>query len=138
MVTELCFRRAPCQAHFDVHQHHRSPESILGVVRPDGTNRVLRGCRLPLAKTSFSPGTDNAGYERVMQLASGLAISSALYTATRLGIPDLLAQGARCISELAASTGSNQDALYRQLRALAGVGVFSETLNRRFGLTPIS
>ena len=75
---------------------------------------------------------------RVMQLAGGLAVSSALYAATKLDIPDLLAQGARSVSELATITGSNEDALYRVLRALGNVGVFSETAGRGFGPTPVS
>jgi len=91
-----------------------------------------------MTTTQVLARADNTAFERVMQLANGLAVSSALYTATKLDIPDLLAQGARPISELATATGSNEDALYRVLRALASVGVFTESAGRRFGLTPVS
>ena len=85
------------------------------------------------------PGrTDTPVFDRVMQLANGFALSSALYVATKLEIPDLLAKGARPVSELAEATGSNEDALYRVLRALAMVGVFAEIGGRSFALTPVS
>jgi len=91
-----------------------------------------------MTTTQIPARTDNAAFERVMQLANGFAFSSALYAATRLGIPDLLAQRARSSAELAAATDSNEDALYRVLRALAMLGVFAESSGRRFMLTPLS
>ncbi|HKC71232.1 MAG TPA: methyltransferase dimerization domain-containing protein, partial [Terriglobales bacterium] len=71
-------------------------------------------------------------------MATGFALSSALYAVTKLNIPDLLAHGPGAVSELAAATKSNEDALYRVLRALAMVGVFAETGGRSFALTPFS
>lgn len=91
-----------------------------------------------MATTQVPARTDAPAFERVMQLANGFALSSALYAATQLGIADLLAKSARPVSELAAATGSNEDALYRVLRALAMVGVFAETAGRSFMLTPVS
>ncbi|HEU5336228.1 MAG TPA: methyltransferase [Terriglobales bacterium] len=73
-----------------------------------------------------------------MQLANGFMMSSALYVVTSLNIPDLLAQGSRPVSELARSTGANEDALYRVLRALASVEFFVESAGRRFELTAVS
>ncbi|MGE5726292.1 MAG: methyltransferase [Acidobacteriota bacterium] len=91
-----------------------------------------------MTTTQIPARTENTAFERVLQLANGFALSSALYTVTRLGVADLLAQGARSSTELAAATGSNEDALYRVLRALAMVGAFAETAGRRFMLTPLS
>jgi hypothetical protein len=88
--------------------------------------------------TQVPARTGNTAPERVMQLAGGFLLSSALYAATKLEIPDLLAQGARPVAELAAAAGCNPDALYRLLRALASVGVFTETADRAFGPTPVS
>jgi hypothetical protein len=42
------------------------------------------------------------------------------------------------VDELARATGTEADALYRLLRALASVGIFSEAEDRRFGLTPMA
>jgi hypothetical protein len=75
--------------------------------------------------------------EVVMQLASGYMVSAALYTATKLGIPDLLANGPRSSKELAAATSSHEDSVYRLLRALASVGVFHESAPHTFELTPV-
>jgi hypothetical protein len=91
-----------------------------------------------MASTQVPARTDDTAFEKVMQLSSGFVFSSAQYVITRIGIPDLLAHGPRPVSELAAATGSNEDALYRVLRALASVGVFAEAGGRSFALTPVS
>jgi O-methyltransferase domain/Dimerisation domain len=72
----------------------------------------------------------------VFQLATGYVISTALQLAVQVGVADHLAAGPRTAQQLAAATGTNEDALYRVLRALASVGVFDEVEPRRFALTP--
>jgi hypothetical protein len=64
-------------------------------------------------------------------------LSQVIYVAARLGIADLLVEGARSVDELAAKTGANADALYRVLRAVASAGLFAESEPRRFSLTPL-
>jgi hypothetical protein len=76
--------------------------------------------------------------EQLMQLTTGYMVSAALYTATKLGIADLLKNGRRPTRDLAAASGTNEDALYRLLRALASVGVFSESSPRTFELTAVA
>jgi hypothetical protein len=71
-------------------------------------------------------------------MSFGYMISSALQVATRLGIADRLADGPEPVDQLAGATATNEDALYRLLRALASVGVFEEVSPRRFGLTPMA
>lgn len=75
---------------------------------------------------------------RIYQMATGYRISCALYVVTHLGIADLLRDGPQSAESLAAATGSNPDALFRVLRALASLGVFAETSPREFALTPLS
>jgi hypothetical protein len=58
--------------------------------------------------------------------------------AAELGIADLLRDGPRPVSELAAVTQTDQDALFRLLRALASIGVFAEISARSFALTPMA
>jgi hypothetical protein len=65
----------------------------------------------------------------------GHMVASAVYAVTKLGIPDLLRNGGKTIGELAGASGSNEDALYRVLRALASAGVFAESAPRTFELT---
>jgi len=74
----------------------------------------------------------------LFQLATGYILSAALQTAVKLDIASHLAAGPRAITELAAATATNVDALYRVLRALAMAGVFQEQDGRRFSNTPVS
>jgi ubiquinone/menaquinone biosynthesis C-methylase UbiE len=76
--------------------------------------------------------------DQLMQFATGYMVSSALHGVTALNIPDLLKSGSKSIAELAATTGSNEDALYRVMRALASIGIFKENPARTFSLTPVS
>ena len=61
-----------------------------------------------------------------------------VYAAAKLGIADLLKDGQRSVEELAQATGSHTPSLYRLLRALASLQVFTETQPRHFGLTPVA
>jgi hypothetical protein len=72
------------------------------------------------------------------QLLTGYWISQALYVAAKLGIADLLTPGARAVEDLATATQSHPPSLYRLLRALASVGVFSQDGQGRFMLTPLA
>jgi len=76
--------------------------------------------------------------ESLRQLIGGFRISQAIGVAAELGIADLLANGPRSSSELAQATGSHPRALYRLLRALASIGIFTEVEPERFGLTPMA
>lgn len=75
---------------------------------------------------------------RLQFMIHGYRLTQALYVAASLGVADLLGDGPKTVDELAAATGANGDALYRVLRALASVGVFAETTERRFTLTPMA
>jgi hypothetical protein len=74
----------------------------------------------------------------LMQMSLGCFVSQALYVAAKLGIADLLRTKPRAAVELAAETDTNPNALYRVLRALASVGVFTETDSQIFALTPLA
>jgi len=63
---------------------------------------------------------------------TGYRAMQALYVAARLGIADLLKDGARGSEELARATGADARALHRLLRALASLGVFGEDADGRF------
>jgi hypothetical protein len=76
--------------------------------------------------------------DRLNQLLLGQFISRSIYLAADLRIADLLRDGALSLTELATQTGSNPDALYRVLRALAGIGVFEERPERHFANSELS
>src|ERR1700690_901003 len=73
--------------------------------------------------------------ERLFQAAGGYMISAALLVAAKLKIADLLADGPRSVAELAQATGSNEDSLYRVLRALVSAGFFTTPQPRTFALS---
>jgi hypothetical protein len=62
----------------------------------------------------------------------GFVVSQAIYVTAVLGIADLLADGPRSVTALAAATGADPDGLYRVLRLLAGHGIFTELPRGRF------
>ena len=74
--------------------------------------------------------------QHLLQIAGGYVPNSALWVAAELKVADLLAHGARPVTELAEKTKTNEGALYRILRLLAMVGIFAETEPRHFALTP--
>jgi O-methyltransferase domain/Dimerisation domain len=76
--------------------------------------------------------------EAMLQMISGFWISRAICVAAQLGIPDQLSRGPQSAADLAAATNSHAPSLYRVLRALVSVGVFAETDEGHFALTPLS
>jgi O-methyltransferase domain/Dimerisation domain len=92
---------------------------------------MIENPSIPEPVQGFSP----AG--QLLHLISGYWVSQAIHVAAELGIADVLGRKGRPIAELAAATGTNADALYRLLRALASVGVFTETARGEFALTSI-
>ena len=74
----------------------------------------------------------------LQDLILGKWVAQAVSVAAKLGIADLLMDGPRDCDEMARANQVDADALYRLLRALAGVGVFFEVEDRRFGLTPMA
>lgn len=80
----------------------------------------------------------NSAREFYKRIFGGSWITQGLWVAADLGIADLLAQGPRTAEELAAQTNVHAGALYRVLRALAGIGVFAQDEAGRFVLTPLA
>jgi hypothetical protein len=88
-----------------------------------------------MAKRRPKQASRQSPYPAVFQMVIGKWISQALGTVVEIGVPDQLARGARRCSDLARDAGVSEDGLYRLLRALAGVGLFAEGVDRRFKLT---
>jgi hypothetical protein len=72
-----------------------------------------------------------------MQFILAKWISKPIYVAAALGIADHLADGPLPVDELAGRCEVHPPSLYRILRALAAVGIFSEGDGRSFELTPL-
>jgi len=76
--------------------------------------------------------------DHVLQVGAGYIASIALNVAIELNVADLLAAGPRGVAELARESKTNEDGLYRILRVLASVGIFTESAPRTFSNTPAS
>jgi hypothetical protein len=77
--------------------------------------------------------TANTG---LVEMAMGYSRSRGLCAAARLGVADALGDEVRSVGSLAGKSQADADALYRLLRALAGIGVTEETTPEHFRLTP--
>jgi hypothetical protein len=71
-------------------------------------------------------------------MATSYWVSQAIYVAAKLGIADLLKDGPQSCVTLAASTGSDAASLFRLMRALTSVGVFSHVREDCFALSRLA
>ncbi len=71
------------------------------------------------------------------RLLIGYGLSQAIYVAAKLGIPDLLVDGAKDGADLAGATNTNAESLSRVLRLLAANEVLEEIAADRFALAPM-
>jgi O-methyltransferase domain len=91
------------------------------------------------------------GFEIFDMLGRAHLTGQAIYIAAKLRIADYLKDGAKSVDELAVQTETHPDSLYRLLRMLASIGIFTEIkeendkqeqsnqrIRRRFELTPMA
>jgi predicted O-methyltransferase YrrM len=83
-------------------------------------------------------GTDAPAPVRMYEMLYSSLVSQLLGAVAELGVADAFDGEPRHVDELAERTGSDPGALYRALRALASVGVFTEVAPRTFALTPLA
>ena len=76
--------------------------------------------------------------QALRDVASGYALSKALYAVAEARVADYLDDAPVAVTELARRTGSHEDALYRMMRVLACLGIFFEHENRAFSHTAVS
>ncbi len=74
----------------------------------------------------------------LFQMASAYWVSQAIYVAAKLGIADLLSDGPQSCSTLSLTVGSDAPSLFRLMRALSSVGIFSQLDQDRFALSPLA
>jgi len=76
--------------------------------------------------------------QRLLQMITGYWTSMAIHVAAKLKLADFVKDGPKSAEELAHATQTQPQALYRLLRALSSVEVFSEDAHGRFSLTPMA
>jgi hypothetical protein len=78
-------------------------------------------------------------FTSVLSLLSGHAIVLAIAVVAELGVADVLADGPLSVDKISQRCQAHEPSLLRIMRALAAVGVFTQTAPpTRFGLTPLS
>jgi O-methyltransferase domain/Dimerisation domain len=82
--------------------------------------------------------TKLAPQEQILPIVLGFWQARALAVATELGLPDLLAEGPLRVDELARRTQTNASALFRLLRALESIGIFTQASPGVFSNTATS
>lgn len=75
--------------------------------------------------------------EVMRRLINGYQVTQALHVAATLDLADQLKDGPKSSDAMAHACGAHPRSLYRLLRALAAMGVFHETGDREFSLTPL-
>jgi O-methyltransferase domain len=73
---------------------------------------------------------------QLQDLIGSMRVTQLIYVSATLGIADQLKDGPKRIDELASTAAVDPNALYRVLRALASQGIFAETGDCHFELTP--
>jgi hypothetical protein len=106
-----------------------------GVSRGENMNRSMGGHGMA-EQTGFKGAGPDATPKDLVSLIAGKWVSQAIFVAAELGIADMLKDGARSAKEIAKLAGASEDAVYRLLRALASLGLFSSLADRRFELAP--
>jgi Dimerisation domain len=119
-------RRRPAHGNAQRHRRLRTPSfqpapDFSGP--PRFTRSVATGVEVALTPASSSVMDEHQA--ELVRMITEYRVTQAIHVAAALGIADLLAHGPRASDELAESAGAYPDALYRLLRALASVGVFS-------------
>jgi len=72
------------------------------------------------------------------QLVTGYWISQSIFSVAKLGVADVLRNGPLSCQAIAAELDAHPGSLYRLMRALASVGLFTRTEADTFGLTSLS
>jgi O-methyltransferase domain/Dimerisation domain len=74
----------------------------------------------------------------LFQMATGYWVSQAIYVAAKIGVADLLKDGPQSCAALAAATGVDGPSLFRLMRALSSLGIFSQLGRERFALSRLA
>jgi hypothetical protein len=84
-----------------------------------------------------APASPALLHKRMLQLLSGLWMTRALGSFARLGLADVIEDGAADHVAIAAARGLSADRVYRLLRGLSTLGIVSEIAHGRFELTAL-
>src|SRR6266851_1296694 len=76
--------------------------------------------------------------QQLLQMITSYWTAQAIHVAAKLKLADLVKDGPKTAQELAQATKTHPQALYRLMRALASVEIFSEDADGKFSMTPMA
>ena len=119
------------------------PWRLVQILRPVGRKGVWTEIRQLLKSrlltVRIAKGTrENPSPPALFEMATAYWLSQAIYVAAKLGIADLLKDGPQSCVALAASTGADAASLFRLMRALSSVGIFSHVGRDCFALSRLA
>ena len=95
--------------------------------------QLLKSRLLPIRIAKRTEGSPSP--PALFEMPTGYWLSQAIYVAAKLGIADLLKDGPQSSVALAASTNSDAPSLFRLMRALSSMGIFSQLGRDCFALS---
>ncbi|MEV7658803.1 methyltransferase [Streptomyces anulatus] len=93
---------------------------------------------MTLYEFSPEPAGDVPPPVRMYEMLYSSLVSQLIIAVADLGVADAIGDEVRHVDDIAERTGAHPGALYRGLRALASVGVFTEVEPHSFALTPLA
>jgi Dimerisation domain len=75
--------------------------------------------------------------QELFRMTQGYKTAQALYVAAKLGVADHLQHGPERSEEIAKEVGANPKALFRLMRHLAAIEIFTQDESGKFGPTPL-
>ena len=90
-----------------------------------------------MSHSSLPTADTPPAHAQLIQMSTAYWVSRLVHLAAELGLADHLASGPSTAEELARRTQTHAPTLYRVLRSLASLGLFTEDTARRFSLTPL-
>jgi hypothetical protein len=75
--------------------------------------------------------------EPLLQMIFGGFVQQCISVIAKLGIPDLLKDGPKSHEQLAVITDAHAPSLYRLMRMLSSIGIFTELENKTFAIRPL-
>lgn len=76
--------------------------------------------------------------ESLRQMLPDTRVIQMIYVAAKLNVADFLREGPLAVEDLASKCHAHAPSLYRLLRALASLGIFTEVGPKKFGLTEMA
>jgi hypothetical protein len=103
----------------------------LRIIRNEGATRMMQ------SRSQYRQ-PDVSAAATLRQLIMGFRVTQLIYVAAKLRLADRLEHGPQTPQQLAQAVGAEPRALHRLLRALASLGLFAETAEGAFALTPLA